>query len=75
MSVQAPDCPKCECPMEPGVLLDRGHYDSLGTAEWLEGNPEKSIWTGLKTKGKERLPVRTYRCPQCGYLESYASTA
>ena len=58
--------------MEPGLLLDKGHYNSLNTAEWLEGEREESIWTGLKTKGKERLSVRTFRCPKCGYLESYA---
>lgn len=63
--------------MEPGLLLDKGHANSLNVTEWLEGAPEKSVWTGLKTKGKERLrlPVRTFRCPSCGYLESYASTA
>ena len=60
--------------MEVGVLLDKGHGDNLNAAEWLEGEPERSFWTGLKTKGKERFPVRTYRCTQCGYLESYART-
>ncbi len=59
--------------MEPGLLLDRGDHNSLNTPEWLEGEPEKSFWTGLKTKGKERLAVRTFRCPKCGYLESYAN--
>lgn len=58
--------------MEVGVLLDKGHVDSLNTPEWLEGEPERSFWSGIKTKGKERLPVRTHRCTRCGYLESYA---
>jgi len=61
--------------MEAGVILDKGHANSLSTSEWLEGKPEKSFWAGLKTKGRDRLPVRTYRCPKCGYLESYANTA
>ena len=26
----------------------------------------------FKLRGKERLPVTTYRCHRCGYLESYA---
>ena len=60
--------------METGVLLDKGHGDALNTAEWLEGEPERSFWTGVKTKGRERLPVRTYRCVKCGYLESYAAS-
>lgn len=65
-------CPKCQGSMETGVMLDKGHGDSLNTTEWLEGEPERSFWSGVKTKGKERLPVRTYRCARCGYLESYA---
>ena len=65
-------CPKCQRSMEEGFLLDKGHMDLASTAEWLEGVPEKSFWSGIKTKGRERLPVRTFRCTGCGYLESYA---
>lgn len=58
--------------MEPGVLLDKGDHNTLNAPEWLEGEPEKSFWFGLKTKGKDRYRVHTWRCPRCGYLESYA---
>ena len=30
---------------------------------------------GLKTKGRESYPVRSYRCEKCGYLEFYAREA
>lgn len=66
------ECPRCRGAMEIGVVLDRGEADGLNAPEWMQGEPEKSFWTGLKTKGRERLPVRTYRCQKCGYLESYA---
>ena len=59
--------------MEEGVTLDRKHGNAIGVPEWLEGPPEHSIWTGLKTKGRDRFPVRTFRCTRCGYLESYAN--
>ena len=29
----------------------------------------------VKLKGHQRLPVTTYRCGACGYLESYAPAA
>jgi hypothetical protein len=29
-------------------------------------------WTGLKIGDKVRLPVFTFCCPGCGFLESYA---
>jgi hypothetical protein len=41
---------------------------------WMEGNPEKSFWTGLKTTGRQRYSVMTYRCERCGFLESYAGS-
>jgi hypothetical protein len=65
-------CPKCQRAMEEGFLLDKGHMNVASTAEWLEGAPESSFWTGLKTRDRERLSVRTFRCTGCGYLESYA---
>ena len=30
------------------------------------------MWTGLKTRDKDKLDITTYRCRRCGYLESYA---
>lgn len=69
--MNAPKCARCGSKMEPGIVMDRAD-DALRQQEWLEGDPERSIWSGLKTKGKERHPVRTYRCERCGYLESYA---
>ena len=57
--------------MEPGFVLDEAH-GRFTVAKWIAGEPEKSIWTGLKTRGKDKLDVATYRCRRCGYLESYA---
>jgi hypothetical protein len=57
--------------MEPGFVLDRTH-GGVAQSTWVEGAPVRSIWTGLKLKGHQRLQVMTYRCPKCGYLESYA---
>jgi len=40
--------------------------------EWVEGPVERSFWTGVKMRGKERRHVMTNRCVSCGYLESFA---
>ena len=66
-----PDCPKCRGRMEEGFIKDEG-YGTSHPSKWVEGTPEKSFWTGLKTRGKEQVEIRTFRCTQCGYLESYA---
>ena len=65
-------CPKCGASMEAGFILDKAHYGMPTVSEWLEGEPEISFWSGLKTKNHERHNVVTYRCEECGFLESYA---
>jgi hypothetical protein len=57
--------------MDPGFVLDIAH-GAVAQSSWVDGAPERSFWTGLKLKGHERIPVTTFRCPQCGFLESYA---
>ncbi len=71
----AKSCPKCDGKMEPGFVLDRNRFeDAQGT--WIEGTLQLNMWTGAaKTGKKEQIPVTTYRCVGCGYLESYAVPA
>jgi predicted nucleic-acid-binding Zn-ribbon protein len=67
-------CPKCGQVMEPGFVLDRGP-GGVAQESWVDGAPVPSNWTGLKVKAHQLVPVTTYRCTGCGYLESYASPA
>ena len=67
-------CAKCGGTMEDGFVLDNTYGARLQSG-WVEGEPERSFWTGVKVKGKELLPIITWRCPRCGYLESYARQA
>jgi hypothetical protein len=46
---------------------------TLSASSWIEGEPEKSFWSGMKTKGKRRLAIVSYRCTKCGFLENYAT--
>ena len=71
MRDQVPTCPKCSVSMDTGFVLDRTH-GANAQETWVDGAPEPSIWTGLRVKGQQLIPVRTFRCPKCGYLESYA---
>ena len=60
--------------METGYLVDMMYGHGTASApKWVAGEPERSICTGLKLRGKPRLAVKSYRCRQCGILESYAS--
>ncbi len=67
------ECLRCGGPMELGFVADKAHYSVPETQNWVEGVPERTFWAGIKLKGKEVLPVMSYRCERCGYLESYAT--
>jgi hypothetical protein len=57
--------------MAKGFVLDANH-GSLLVSRWAAGLPQKSWLTGIKAS-KNPLPITTFRCSSCGYLESYAS--
>jgi predicted nucleic-acid-binding Zn-ribbon protein len=63
-------CPKCGSPMTTGFILDMNQ--GAKTAEWVEGEPEKSWMTGLKLNNRRRFPLTADRCERCGFLEFYA---
>lgn len=65
-------CSSCGGSLVIGTLVAKDSYTNLAAAEWLEGLPEKSIWTGLKTGGRALLPVAANRCGKCGRLEFFA---
>ncbi len=66
-------CAKCGGLMKQGFVLDNNYgYGSRGVSHWGAGAPEKSFWTGTKVSEKLIIPIGTFRCDSCGYLESYA---
>ena len=71
MASRSLTCPRCSGTMEPGYVIDEGD-GTRSVANWVAGEPERRIWTGLKLRGKSKVAVTTYRCRRCGYLESYA---
>ena len=72
MSEETKLCPKCHHRMAEGFIADRGDSNMLYTSKWYGGIPNKSFWGGVKVAKKSGFQIRTYRCEDCGYLESYA---
>jgi len=69
---EAVECVRCGGATEEGFVLDRAHYSMPTTPQWVEGEPQRSFWTGLETDGRRQFKVETYRCEKCGRLESFA---
>lgn len=65
-------CPKCEGLMAEGFIVDATHGGNV-VSRWVEGQPERVFFGGLKIRGKTVHHVQTWRCQRCGYLESYAA--
>ena len=66
------ECPKCKKAMSAGFLLGGNPSYYRTVVQWVDGVPQKSVWTGISIKKKLVRSVTTYRCTSCGYLESYA---
>lgn len=65
-------CSKCSGELAEGFILDHGHYNAKTQQIWVEGQPEASFWSGLKTDDRAVFNVRAMRCANCGFLEFYA---
>jgi predicted nucleic-acid-binding Zn-ribbon protein len=72
MTVQI-TCPKCKSAMQEGFVFDHGDFNVKMKPVRVEGAPEESFWSGLKTTNKAMFTVRAHRCPQCNYLEFYTA--
>lgn len=68
MSETSLQCPKCHNQMEQGFILYPLGAEVLG---WRGGVPRKSWWRGINSEAT-RIPIGTFRCSACGYLELYA---
>jgi len=57
--------------MDEGFVID--HEDARKRViHWVAGKPEYGPLGGVKEWSKEQHQIQTFRCPKCGYLESYA---
>jgi len=68
-----PTCQKCGNTMLQGVVCsDFGGGAALrGVGVWIEGEIKRRWWSIRFPKGR-RYEVITFRCPSCGFLESYS---
>jgi len=40
---------------------------------WVEGRPETSFFTGMKTARHDQFNISARRCEKCGFLEFFAN--
>ena len=64
------NCPKCSHLMVRGYIPEFSHRASV--LFWVEGAPEYSFWAAGVKIPEDKIDIVTYRCAECGFLESYA---
>jgi hypothetical protein len=58
--------------MQQGFIPETGGGGGAGSVNgWVKGAPKKNWICGVKVPGI-LIPIATFRCELCGYLESYA---
>ena len=72
MSAVSRTCSKCQGHMIQGFIADFADMEqNANVSTWVEGPPKMSLMFGTKTPAAKHVPIGTYRCSACGYLESY----
>ena len=72
MSETVLKCPKCSGEMIRGWVVENDGF-GIVVGSWVKGSPKKGVWGGVKLPNqKDLIPVGTFRCQLCGFLESYA---
>jgi hypothetical protein len=72
MSTDHSGCPKCGGAMVQGFVVDFHHGGSRRVSSWVEGAPQKSFWFGTTAADPKGIPIGSFRCKKCGFLESFA---
>ena len=64
-----PVCLVCKKDMEPGVMTDLGHMNTIHVPRWWPNS-----WSGEaeRARFKEGRKISAYRCPECHALRLYA---
>jgi len=70
-AMPAPHCAKCGSEMQEGFLRDNARNGSC-VSTWIEGEAEYGLLGSVKVWGRPSRPTKTFRCVNCGFLESYA---
>lgn len=55
---------KCGCgsEMERGFVVEYVYLETKQQQRWVQGVPESSFWSGLKTSDRDVFTIDSYKC-------------
>ena len=64
-------CSKCSGQMEEGLVVDLNYKGAIPSM-WVEDQAREGAASGAVDTHKRKVKTITYRCSNCGFLDSYA---
>lgn len=64
-------CSKCSSEMQAGLVVDL-NYAGIIRSMWVDEQAGNGASPETVMSGKRKVKTTTYRCSNCGYLDSYA---
>ncbi len=69
-------CSRCDGELVEGYIVDTIIGADARSATWAQGRPKKALLSGvMPSSGLDPVPITTYRCKECGLLESYVEAS
>ena len=65
------NCSKCSGQMEEGLVYDLNYKGAIPSM-WVEDRAGDGGASGAVDNHKRKVKTITYRCSNCGFLDSYA---
>ena len=65
------NCSKCNGDMQQGLVVDLS-YAGIIQSMWIEDQADSNVAPGTADKHTRKVKTITYRCSNCGFLDSYA---
>lgn len=65
------NCSKCSGQMQEGLIVDLNYKGAIPSM-WVEDQGGTNTASGTGDNNKRKVKTITYRCLNCGFLDSYA---
>jgi len=65
------NCSKCSGQMQEGLVVDLNYQGAIPSM-WIEDQVGSNTSSRTADNNKRKVKTITYRCSNCGFLDSYA---
>ncbi len=60
--------------MKEGFMIEHALGTTAFSAKWHPGTPQCNVFGGTQIEKADLIPIQSFRCEQCGFIELYAKS-